>query len=159
MLRKICLATLLLFGASIAMAHEDAKSATVAGEGKEVASDVVQIKTPSVTVFQTDLHKGAAFMELDNNGSMAHNLIAAYSPVAKQVQIHRTVQKNGMHTMRQIHNIRIAAKHEQNLQPGGFHVMLIGMQKDLKVGDQVPITLLFADGSYLNLTARVTEHE
>ncbi|MEN8167219.1 MAG: copper chaperone PCu(A)C [Pseudomonadota bacterium] len=41
------------------------------------------------------------------------------------------------------------------LEPGGLHVMLIGLERQLSSGEDVEITLVFGDGSRSTLTAPV----
>ncbi len=144
MLKKIIFAVLLVSYGSFAIAKE-------ASTSQEVAADVVSIKTPQVQIAAPTNHVTEVFMELDNNGNHSHDVIAAYSPIAKRVQLHRTMAQSGQSTMQQVRFIAIAPHHEQDLKQGGFHVMLIGLNKPINKGDHVPVVLLFDDGSYLNV--------
>jgi copper(I)-binding protein len=55
--------------------------------------------------------------------------------------------QDGMMQMRRVGKIELPAGATIGLQPGGLHVMLIGLQQKLVPGEEVPITLLFEDGS------------
>jgi len=44
---------------------------------------------------------------------------------------------------------------EAQLQPGGYHVMLIGLKEQLMPGQQVELTLVFKDGSRAKVAAPV----
>ena len=57
--------------------------------------------------------------------------------------------------MRQVEKIDIPAGSATKLEPGGLHVMLIGLVQDLKPGDEVSITLTFEDGSKTTIVAPV----
>ena len=57
--------------------------------------------------------------------------------------------------MRRIDKIDVPANGETVLKPGGLHVMLIGLKQDLKVGQIVPVTLTFEDGSKKKIEAPV----
>jgi hypothetical protein len=43
--------------------------------------------------------------------------------------------------------------------PGGWHVMFIGLNRDLNVGDQVELTLHFRDHEDITVTVPVQEQE
>lgn len=50
--------------------------------------------------------------------------------------------KGGM-TMKQVHSIEIHGGDAVILEPGGYHVMLIGLKKPIAKGDRVELTLTF----------------
>ena len=60
-----------------------------------------------------------------------------------------------MMMMRRIDKIDVPANGETVLKPGGLHVMFIGLKHDLKVGQNVPVTLTFEDGSTKSFEAPV----
>ncbi len=82
-----------------------------------------------------------AFMILKS--SEATKLISAASPVAKKVQIHEMKMHGDKMMMRPIKALAIPADSAFELKPGGYHVMLIGLNKPLVKGDKVPIKLTF----------------
>ena len=43
------------------------------------------------------------------------------------------------------------------MKPGGFHVMLIGLKKDLRVGDTVDLQLTFEQAGEVAVKASVRE--
>lgn len=147
MIKKTLFTAIIALYASFAVAKE----APTPTSSPEVAADVISIKTPQVQIAAPSMHVSEVFMELDNNGQQSHDVIAAYSPVAKRVQLHKTLQQNGHSAMQQVRFIAIAPHHEQDLKQGGFHVMLIGLNKPINKGDIVPVVLLFDDGSYMNV--------
>ena len=126
----------------------------------ELASRVISIKIPTINDHLTQYNKRKStevFMELINHGSQSHTLVAAFSPIAKQVQLHMSTIIDGKMGMRQINGIIINKKpnNEDNLHKGGLHVMLIGLTKPLKINQMVPVTLIFHDGSWITIRARV----
>ncbi len=121
----------------------------------EVAAEMVSVKTPKVEAVAVGDSATQVFMELDNHGQRYHDLVAAYSPAAKQTQLHQTVQIGGKSQMRQVSYIGIQPKHVRDLQQGGFHVMLMGIDKPLTKGQNLPIVLIFEDGSSITIHAPV----
>ncbi|MCS6842487.1 MAG: copper chaperone PCu(A)C [Roseiflexus sp.] len=100
----------------------------------------------------------AAYMVIRNTGSQPDKLIAASSDVAKTVELHTVVEEGGVMRMRQVEGgIEIPANGEVVLKPGGFHVMLIGLTRDLNVGDKVQLTLTFEKAGQIPVTAEVRQ--
>jgi periplasmic copper chaperone A len=131
-------------------------SASVLAAGnKPLAADDISVKTPDIKVVTTDATSAEVFMELDNSSTRPCILIAANSPVAVQTQLHETITKHGKSEMDQVKTIVIKPHGDKELKLGGFHVMLMGLKQPLKLGDNVPVTLIFADGSSLQVTAPV----
>ncbi|MES9871256.1 MAG: copper chaperone PCu(A)C [Sedimenticola sp.] len=96
----------------------------------------------------------AAYMQLENDCRCEdHALTAAYSPVANTVELHAYVNKGGTMEMRRIDEIELVANSKVILEPGGLHVMLIGLKQAINDGDSVPLTLEFEDGSMMELMA------
>ena len=53
--------------------------------------------------------------------------------------------------------IEVPAGGQVELKPGGYHVMLIGLTRDLNAGDKFPVTLEFASGAKLQVEAEVRQ--
>lgn len=97
----------------------------------------------------------AVFMTLINHGASDHAIVGVSGDVAKAVELHTHLHEGGMMRMRQVDKIAIPAGGKASLQPGGDHVMLIGLHKALEAGDMVHVTLEFADGSTKMIMAPV----
>jgi len=89
----------------------------------------------------------AAFMVIDNPDGHMVALDKASAPGFREVQLHKSIQKNGMHRMIKQKQIDVPAHGETKLAPGGYHIMLIGPSKRLTAGEKLPLTLHFTDGS------------
>lgn len=97
----------------------------------------------------------AAFMTLHNPAEEEMTLVSATSDIAEAVELHSHVHKDGVMSMRQVENIAIPAAGSVALQPGGYHIMLIGLTRDLTADQPVAMTLQFADGSQQTLNLPV----
>jgi hypothetical protein len=96
----------------------------------------------------------AAFMTIANDGPEAVTLTGGSTSAAAKVEIHEVVDG----TMQPIAGgLVIAPGSTSVLQPGGNHVMLIGLTGSLDVGDEVALTLTFADAEPVAVTAPVKE--
>jgi copper(I)-binding protein len=101
---------------------------------------------------------GAVFMQLANEGREADRLVGGQTDVAQVVEIHETVMKDDMMKMQMLADgLEIPAKGEVLLKPGGYHVMLIGMQRELMVGDNFTLELQFEKSGSITVEPAVRE--
>lgn len=100
----------------------------------------------------------AIYMMLANSGSTADRLVAAQADVAKTIEIHETKMEGDVMRMQQVEGgIEVPAGGQVELKPGGYHVMLIGLTRDLNAGDKFPVTLEFSSGATLQVEAEVRQ--
>jgi copper(I)-binding protein len=71
-------------------------------------------------------------------------LVGASSPLAEHVEIHEMHTVNDMMTMRRVERLALPA-HATVALDHDFHVMLIGLKRQLVPGQSVPITLQVLD--------------
>ena len=90
-----------------------------------------------------DARAGGAYVTLTNTGAAPDALIAAASPVADVVEIHTHRHVDGVMRMEQVEEIPLPAGETVTLQPGGLHIMLIGLREPLAEGKHFPVTLTF----------------
>jgi hypothetical protein len=70
-------------------------------------------------------------------------LVSASSPVAGIVEIHEMAMEGNVMKMRALPNgLDLPAGKAVDLKPGGYHVMLMDLKKELKAGDTVSVTLV-----------------
>jgi copper(I)-binding protein len=69
-------------------------------------------------------------------------LVAASSPVAGLVEIHEMKMEGNVMKMSAVPGLELPAGKTVDLKPGGYHVMLMDLKKELKGGDMVPVTLV-----------------
>lgn len=99
---------------------------------------------------------GAAYMLIENRGDEADRLIGGSTDVAKVVEIHEIVDNNGVMEMKPLADgLEIPAGETVTLQPGGYHVMLIGLTKDLTDGSTYELTLTFEHAGDVKLQVPV----
>jgi copper(I)-binding protein len=87
---------------------------------------------------------GGAFLTLDNRGAEPDRLLGGSTPVAEDVQVHSVDMAGGVMRMREIAGgLPIPAGGTVTLEPGGYHIMLMGLREPLRQGAEVPLTLTF----------------
>lgn len=121
------------------------------------AADQVSIADAYVRAVPPGQPNSASFMTLTNGSGADIVLKGAESPAAKAVELHTHTMSDGMMRMRQVEKIDLPAGQSVKLQPGGLHVMMIGLQQALVPGEQIDLTLVFDDGSRLPLKVPVVK--
>ena len=84
-----------------------------------------------------------AFMIL--TASSDSKLVAVASPVAKTVQVHEMTMTGDVMGMREVKAVELPAGKAVTLDPNSLHVMLMGLNNQVKEGDKVPLTLTIED--------------
>ncbi len=97
----------------------------------------------------------AAYMILTNTGDQPERLLRAQSDVAQSVELHQSQTEGGVTSMTPVEAIEIPAGGQTRLEPGGLHIMLIGLQHELKAGDTVQLTLEFERAGKIQVSAEV----
>jgi hypothetical protein len=85
-----------------------------------------------------------AFMQLKSAADA--RLVEARSPVAGVVEIHEMKLENNVMRMRAVDALPLPAGRTVELKPGGYHVMLMDLKRQVKEGEVVPVTLVVDTG-------------
>jgi periplasmic copper chaperone A len=93
----------------------------------------------------------AGYGHVKNTGKSTLTLVAVTSPDFSDVQLHRSVIRDGMDSMLHVDSISISAGESLELAPGGYHLMLFDRRHRLHRGQLVPLTFKFSNGT--NYTA------
>ena len=89
---------------------------------------------------------GAGYFTLSNGGDAPVVLIGAEAEGAEKVEMHTTVEENGVVNMLMLESLEIAPGEEVVFEPGGDHLMFMGLAEPLAEGESFTATLLFEDG-------------
>jgi copper(I)-binding protein len=100
---------------------------------------------------------GAIYLVIHNLGSSADTLTGVSSNVAEAIEIHESKMSGDVMQMQQLESVPVERSAEIRFEPGGLHIMLIDLKKDLKVGDEVEITLHFTSFEDINITVPVSD--
>ena len=97
----------------------------------------------------------AAYMTLMISGDAGDKLLGASSPAAETAELHTHLMENGIARMRPVEAIEVAPGEPTVLEPGGLHLMLMGLKGQLEEGDAMPITLTFEKAGEVTLDVPV----
>jgi len=98
----------------------------------------------------------AGYMTIHNTQTSPLRIVALSSNAFASVEIHRTVEKDGMVSMERVPELTIPANATVQLEAGGLDLMLMNPVDPIKPGTRVAITLRLEDGSeqILNMIVR-----
>jgi periplasmic copper chaperone A len=131
-----------LFLAALAAAHEYKKGELVVDHPWSRAT------APGMTM-------GVGYFVIKNNGKKPERLLGASSPAAESVEIHRTIEEKGMARMRPVAAVDLPPGRTVKAEPGGLHLMLVGLKEPLVAGAMVPLTLRFRDAGEIEVQLKV----
>jgi len=98
----------------------------------------------------------AAFMEIKNKGA-ADKIVSAHCDCAKATELHDMKMADGKMLMMQVPAMDVPANGELKLKPGGYHIMLIGLNRPLVAGETLPIKLKFEKAGEVTVQAQVKD--
>lgn len=98
-----------------------------------------RVEDPWVRATVAGQPSSGAFMRI--TADTDSTLLGVTSPVAKDVQIHEMSMSNDVMRMGPVDAVPLPAGKTVALDPEGYHVMLMGLNGQIKEGDQVPLTL------------------
>ena len=136
------------FAAAIALAAIFITSQSV------LAGDI-QITQPWARASAGMAKAGAAYLAVQNTGTADDRLVAARADVSDKVELHTHIKEGDLMKMRQIMAIDVPAGKTVALQPGGLHVMFMGLKAPLKTGAHFPLTLVFEKAGEITVDVEV----
>ena len=161
------LSTLLLVGAMAATALAGGLTACAPGDGSGDGSSGGSGDSGAL-VARTEPWADAAWVRVGDSGAVTgayvtiHNptgaalrIVGGTSPLADTVELHETMQHDGMVHMAPQPALEVGAGDSVVLAPGGKHLMVRELRRALVVGETLPITLHFDGGTTLRMDATV----
>ena len=124
--------------------------ATVFGADVEIEGAYARASIPNVP-------NSAAFFVIKNNSDKDIAITSANSDIAEKNELHTHIKENEMIKMIKIEKLVVPAKSSLELKSGGEHVMLMGLKKELKAGDEINLELSFSDGDKKNIKVPVKD--
>jgi len=97
----------------------------------------------------------AAYLSLSNNSDRDCSIIGGSTDIAAKLEIHQQLNSDGMMKMRPVAAVTVAAGETLLFRPGGFHLMLLGVEAELVPGESHPLSLLTEDCGTVEMTAVV----
>jgi copper(I)-binding protein len=96
---------------------------------------------------------GGVFLQIESSSDA--KLIEAHSDAAASAELHEMKLDNNIMRMRAIEQLALPAGKPVDLKPGGYHLMLMGLKNQVKVGDVIPLTLVIENKDKKRQTVQV----
>ncbi|SMY35504.1 copper chaperone PCu(A)C [Photobacterium andalusiense] len=120
-----------------------------------VTATTIEIAYPWSKAVPPTSNVAAAFLSIINHSDVDDTLIAARSPIAQIVELHTQNNNNGLIQMRQVETINVAAEQQQQLAPGGLHIMLFNLIEVPTIDSHFPLTLTFKHAGEITVNVAV----
>ena len=124
--------------------------AAVFGADIEIEGAYARASIPNVP-------NSAAFFVIKNNSDKDIAITSANSDIAEKNELHTHIKENQMMKMMKIEKLVVPAKSSLELKSGSDHIMLMGLKKELKVGDEINLELSFSDGDKKSIKVPVKD--
>lgn len=97
----------------------------------------------------------AVYLVIRNRGP-EETLLAASSPAAEQVELHRSiVDQDGVVRMEHQSEVPLPSGDLVRFEPGGLHFMLLDLKQPLPAGSALDLTLIFKNHEPIDITAEI----
>lgn len=107
----------------------------------DAAAASINVSEPWIRATVAPQTSTGAFMTIVSD--VPATLVAASSPVAKNVQFHAMSMDAGVMRMRALKEVRLGANVPVKFAPSGLHLMLSGLKQPVKPDARVPLNLTF----------------
>lgn len=89
-------------------------------------------------------NNGVIYLTLSNDGQEADRLVGVQTDVAQAAELHQVRMENDVMKMEPVAGgLEIPAGGQVALEPGGYHVMLVDLNQNLKAGESFSVLLQF----------------
>lgn len=101
---------------------------------------------------------GAAYFVIENGTASDDTLLSVSSEIASATEVHMSMMDgNGVMSMQMQEAVTVPAKGKVEFKAGGLHIMFVNLNRDLKVGDTITLTLNFKAAGSIVIEVPVTE--
>lgn len=110
-----------------------------------VVADAPQISNPWVRAMPPGQRMTAVYLRVQNPG-VSDVAILGVSSALGRASLHETRLENGRSSMQAVDSLSLGAGEAVVMEPGGLHIMLMGLETTPAEGDVVPICLQTTEG-------------
>lgn len=107
----------------------------------------ISLKNPWIKAVPATIKMSGGYVTLMNNSKKDVELVEAKTKIAEYVELHTHNKVDGVMRMRQVKKVIVPAMGSVQLKPMSYHIMLIQLVRPLKIGEKIPVELVFSDKS------------
>jgi len=122
--------------------------------GQNATTDTLEITGAFARATAPMAKAGAAFMTIRSLGA-ADRLVGFSTDACNRPELHTHIENDGIMQMRQVEAVEIPAGGVAELKPGGYHLMMIDLNRQLVEGETVTLTLKFENAGEVTLEVPV----
>jgi copper(I)-binding protein len=100
---------------------------------------------------------GAVYLVIENGTAQEDQLLSAQTDIAAAVEIHLSQMEGDHMSMHQQEHVAVPAGETVEFSPGGLHIMLVSLQRDLRIGETFDMKLKFEHGGEKTITVSVKD--
>lgn len=129
---------------------------------QSLQAESLNIENARVNPTIQGLSVSAIYFDITNHHANDITLARASSDMTDHVEIHEHVMQDGLMRMREAEQgVVLSTGKTTQFKPGGYHIMLMNLQKVINEGDKIDLVLYFSNGDSKTLTAiakKITHH-
>jgi len=114
----------------------------------------ININHPYVR-FAVSTGPAAGYMTIINTGEESDKLIKIETQIATHSEFHMTNIYDSQVTMERVNFIELPAQKARSLKPGGYHIMFMDLNTELKVGKNIDAKLFFEKNGEIEIIFEV----
>jgi len=119
------------------------------------ANEIIEVNEPWIREAPPTATVMAAYMNIKNTSDKDLALVSAECDYYETIELHSTIMDGDMARMVKQEKLNLPKGEVVSLQPGGLHIMLIGVKQRPVAGDSVKIVLNFSDETQKEIMAKV----
>ena len=98
-------------------------------------------------------------MIVENHSGKDIALVSASTDICKVVELHKMETVNEMMRMKKVDQVVVPANGQAEFKPGGYHLMIIGLNRPLKEGEDIEVKLQFTGNIEKTIHMQVKNRE
>lgn len=130
---------------------------SVAGSLLNASDTMLIVEHPVIRLLPPTVKNTAAYFSISNPTDKDVYLVGGISEVAERVEIHNHVMDGEVMRMEKQDKVLIPSGQTVVFQPGGLHVMLLGLKQTLHAEQKIKIALTTINGESIPFVAEVGE--
>jgi copper(I)-binding protein len=112
-----------------------------------IALAELDIRDPWIKNLPPSVPVRAGYMTVYNPQSKPVSIVSLHSDEFASIEIHQTIEQDGMMRMEQVPSLKIEPNSSVQLAPGGLHLMMMNPSEPTQPGDLLEIVIVLDDGS------------
>ena len=112
-----------------------------------IALAELEVRDPRIKNLPPSVPVRAGYMTIHNPQSKAVSIVLLRSDAFARIEIHQTIEQDGMMRMEQLPSLKIESNSSVQLAPGGLHLMMMNPTAPTQPGDLLEIVIVLDDGS------------